>query len=563
MGIFNYIFIFLLLAFGLIESKNGEIVINEIMADPTPVAGLPDREYLELYNLGGTSVNLKNWILESGSKQKVFPDVSIGPGEFLLVTAPGGAKELQGLGKIVEISGFGLTNSGVVLSLYGIEKQLVDQVTYLPSMHSKGREDGGYALERIDPERMCGQGNNWATTLSAKGGTPGAENSVKASNPDQSPPQVISTSFTTDSRLEIQFTERLRLPAVLQDILENLSAGVSVDSIKMDQNSFLMQIWFHPATILNGKNYSATLQGVKDECGNPLADYPFKFGYYLPEKSDLLISEVLFNPFPDGADFVEIYNNSGHEVDLSELFLASRDETNALCQISQLSLKQEYLTAGSYLAVTKSKESILRFYRAGGERCLLELEKFPTLTDQSGTVVLLTKFQESIDEMNYNDGMHDHLIAETEGISLERISWSIPASRKENWHSAAKSTGYATPGYKNSVTAMADSIQKMVRIEPVVFSPNGDQINDQLNIYINRGEPGWILNVTILNCVGKIVRNLANNLTTSSSDVVVWDGLDDHYQNVEPGIYVLNISQFSRDGEHQSVRIACVVTDHL
>jgi len=562
MGIFNYIFIFLFLSFWVIESKGGGVVINEIMADPTPVAGLPDREYLELYNNGSSPVNLKNWILELGSKQKLFPDVSIEPGGFLLVSASGGANDLQIFGRVIEISGFGVTNSGMVLSLYTPEKQLADRISYLPDLHTKGFSEGGYSLERIDPQRMCGQGDNWTTTLSAKGGTPGAENSVAASNPDHTPPQIVSTTFAANSRLDVQFTEGLLLPVALPDILVNLSPGISVDSVKMD-HLFLMHIWLHPASLLNGQDYSLVLKGLKDECGNLLEDYLLEFGFYLPLKSDLLISEVLFNPFPDGSDFVEIYNKSGHEVDLSELFLASRDESSELKQLSQLSLKQQYLKAGSYLAITKSKESIQKFYRTGGEQSLLQVEKFPTLTDQAGTVILLNKYQDIVDEMTYHEDMHDPLITETEGISLERISLDAEASRKENWHSAAKSAGFATPGFKNSVTSIQDSIQAMVRIDPIAFSPNGDQINDQLNIYLNTKEPGWIINITILNSGGRVVGKLANNLTTGCGDVIVWDGLGFDNQKITPGIYILNIVLFNQNGMQRKARIACVVTDRL
>ena len=181
-----------------------------------------------------------------------------------------------------------------------------------------------------------------------------------------------------------------------------------------------------------------------------MTEQAVKFGYYQPVKSDLLITEVLFNPYPEGTDFVEIYNNSEHEVDLSGLYLATRDETNALKQISQFSSVQRYLPVGAYLALTKSPEGVQRFYRSACNSCFLQMEKFPTLPDESGCVVLLDQEQTVIDEMNYSDGMHHPFITETEGISLERISFGVPASRKENWQSASKSVGFATPGYKNS-----------------------------------------------------------------------------------------------------------------
>jgi hypothetical protein len=545
------------------QSAEGELVINEIMADPTPVVGLPDREYLELYNGRSTTVSLKGWSLGLGSKLKIFPDVAVSPGGFLLVTATGGTKDLQQYGKVIEISGFLVNNDGLTISLYDPDKRLIDQVEYLPSMHKKGFEDGGYSLERIDPERMCGQFGNWATTLSSKGGTPGTENSVRASNSDKTPPGILSIFFTDNSRLDVLLSERFLFSGSVADALKDIPAGVVIDSVKMDQYTCMLQIYFKPSTILNGSDYSLTLHGLKDECGNTMSDKVLKFGYYQPVRSDLLISEVLFNPYPEGSDFVEIYNNSVHRIDLSGIYLATRDDLKALKQVYPVSLLQQFLYPGSYLAVTKSREGILRFYKSKCEDCILQTDKFPTLADQSGCVVLLNKSQEIIDEMEYDDSMHHPFITETEGISLERSSFSEPSSRKENWHSAAKSVGFATPGYKNSALEIADSSKNWITIDPKIFSPNGDGINDQLNIYINTGEQGWILNIMILNCAGRVIRKLANNLTTGSTDHLVWDGLSGDYQKVQPGIYLLDISLFEKSGKTRKVRSACVITDHL
>ena len=177
--------------------------------------------------------------------------------------------------------------------------------------------------------------------------------------------------------------------------------------------------------------------------------------------------------------------------------------------------------------------------------------------------MLLNKELEILDEMNYDEGMHDPLISEVEGMSLERISFAVEASRKDNWHSATKSAGFATPGYQNSVIEVADQSPEIVTIDPVVFTPNGDGLNDQLNISVKTDDLGWILNITILNYAGRMVRHLANNVTTGCSDKVAWDGLDGGFQKVPPGIYVLNISLFNRDGRHRMERRACVVSDHL
>ena len=577
MAVYIYIFIFLFLSFSLIESKTGfaavitragsaipyerGIVINEIMADPSPSAGLPDREYIELFNDGSAVVQLKGWILGLGSKIKVFPDVSMAPGDYLLVTATGGAKDLQSFGRVTEISGFSLNNAGQILTLTDPSKLWLDKVEYSPSWHKKGFEDGGYSLERIDPERLCGQRENWVTTLSARGGTPGSENSVHATNPDHLPPQILSSLLIDHSRLDILLTEGFQLPVSLAGQFRNIPSGLVIDSVRCDAEACLLQLYFHPSTVKNGETYSFTLHDIRDECGNIMSDQVVRFGFYLPVKSDLLINEVLFNPYPDGSDFVEIYNNSGHRVDISRLSLATRDGLNKLMQISQIAVNQQYLEANEYLALSKSTEGIQRFYSTKCNECLLQMEKFPSLADQSGCVVLLDANGEILDEMSYLEGMHHPLFSDPEGVSLERINFSDPASRKKNWQSAARSAGFATPGYKNSVGEVADSTGRTVIIDPVVFSPNGDGFNDQLKICLFTGDPGCLLNITILNCTGRVVRKLANNFTAGSSDQIVWDGLNADFQKVQPGIYILDISIFAQTGIIKSKRLACVVTD--
>ncbi len=543
------------------QSTDIEVVINEVMADPTPVTGLPDREYIELYNPGNASVNLKGWILGLGTKQKIFPEVLIAAGGYLLVTGSGGSKDMQSFGAVVEISGFSLTNSGLTITLNSPENRWTDQLVYSPILHTKSFQDGGYSLERIDPGRSCGQRYNWATSFAAKGGTPGNQNSVYASNPDLLPPQIIRTLFADNYRLDIKFSESFLFPGNPIDGIKNVPAGISIDSIKTDLTECQLHIYFRPASIKNGINYSLLVSGLADECGNVMKDQSIKFGFYLPVKSDLLINEILFNPYPDGSDFVEIYNNSGHEVDLSGLWLANRDEKNALSQMAQLTTIQNYLQAKSYLALTKSREGILSFYQTKDEECLLQMEKFPSLADLSGCVALLNKDGSIIDEMKYDDKMHHPFITETEGISLERLSFTEPAFKRDNWHSAAKSAGFATPGYENSVLEMNDSVDYWVEIDPLVFSPNGDGINDKLNIYINAGEPGWLLTITILNYAGVVVRKLANNFTTGTSDKLYWDGLTSDFQNVQPGIYIVLVSLFEQTGKHKSRKFACVVSD--
>ncbi|WP_424059511.1 hypothetical protein, partial [Pedobacter sp.] len=66
----------------------------------------------------------------------------------------------------------------------------------------------------------------------------------------------------------------------------------------------------------------------------------------------MLISEILFNPRSGGVDFVEIYNNSNHEIDSKELQLANAKAAGAPASIKNVSSAKLMIAPGSYWVIT-------------------------------------------------------------------------------------------------------------------------------------------------------------------------------------------------------------------
>ena len=112
----------------------------------------------------------------------------------------------------------GLANGGQTISLISVTGEVVDELAYLPVMHSLTlRELGttrGTSLERRMPDSADYSGT-WTSSVARSGGTPGRSNSVSAEAPqasddDKRPGLVVSPSpFSPDDDGHEDFVQLL------------------------------------------------------------------------------------------------------------------------------------------------------------------------------------------------------------------------------------------------------------------------------------------------------------------------------------------------------------------
>ena len=541
----------------------GDLVFNEVMADPTPVVRLPNAEFIELKNMSGRSANIGSWILTVNGRQKILPDQLIKADSFLILAGTGGNGVLGKYGTTIEIPGFSLPNDGFGLKLFSEDNVLIDSLNYTPSMQRSGFANGGYSLERIDPRRLCGAESNWVTSISEDGGTPGSENSVFAGNPDTSPPVILSVCVVTPDLIEVVVSEIPDIASRNGSVFSYEPALPSPDSVRFNAILKKYSIYFPVGSIVSGIYYVMISNGLTDECGNRAATGHHEFWYYPPKPGDVLISEVLFNPFAGGVDFVEILNNSGFKIHIEDLYLASLDDARKIKTLFPLTDPSEVLEDGKYAAFTANPATLLINYNSLCPVCIYGMAKFPVYNLDEGWVVLVNRDLVIIDQFHYLAQMHDPQLNDVKGVSLERISFSKPAGDPLNWHSASATVGFATPGYQNSSAEVVSQKTSIVTVEPKIFSPNGDGLNDRLLIKLYPGEPGWIINIRIFNVNGLEIRRLANNLSVGSLDVIEWDGTKENHQKAGLGIYIILVDLFSLQHGSNQYKTACVLTDRL
>ncbi|MBO4382332.1 MAG: gliding motility-associated C-terminal domain-containing protein, partial [Bacteroidales bacterium] len=128
-----------------------------------------------------------------------------------------------------------------------------------------------------------------------------------------------------------------------------------------------------------------------------------------------------------------------------------------------------------------------------------------------------------------------------------------PTQDDDNWHSAASTAGFGTPGYENSQKGI-DLPRDDITVTPQVFSPDNDGFDDYTEFAFNFTQLENRLSIQIFDRQGLPVRMLVNNEYCGAEAVVRWDGTDNNGQLLPSGSYVVLVSWWNADGKTKRVR---------
>ncbi|MEO6613119.1 MAG: lamin tail domain-containing protein [Chitinophagaceae bacterium] len=541
-----------------------DVVISEIMADPVPLVGLPNNEWLELKNMTAAPINLQNWRVGDGTSQSgPMPNFILQPDSFVIVCTGTAAAAMAAFGSTISVTSFpSLDNDGDQPFLRAANGRTIHAVSYESAWYrNEVKKDGGWTLEMIDTKSPCAGSSNWKASISVTGGTPAKKNSVDAINIDVIPPQ-LKRAYTTDS---------VTIILVYDEPVDSLP-GATLVNYSIDGNLVLISAatlapLFNLAQLKTNTPmaantvYTITTAHIKD-CSNNIIGTANKAKVGLPvdpAAGEWVINELLFNPGSTGSDFVEFYNNSNKIFDASKLYIANRNSSGAISSIKALSSVPFYIFPGDYIVETEEPDNLSLQWLVKNPGNVLLVPSPPSFPDNEGDVVTLNFQGLVVDEVKYKDDWHFKLIDNTEGVSLERIDPGGPSQDAANWHSAASTAGYGTPTYKNSQYKLVMAVHASIEISPKVFSPDNDGRDDIATIQYAVMEPGYVANMVIFNAAGRPVRNLVRNGTMGLAGNWNWDGLDDKGNKLPLGTYIIFTEIFNLQGKKQYFKNAIVL----
>jgi len=547
-----------------------DILITEIMADPSPAAGLPEVEWLELLNRSQKIIDLATLRVQDATGSPVIlPTSLLMPGEYVVITATANAAILQTatngavLGAPIGVTA--LNNDSDVLTISDLNGNVIDRVAYSVEWHTDAnKDDGGWSLERINPDLPCLGRVNWQSCPTPPGGTPGAQNASFQNVPDNEAPRLFAAFPESPTSVLLTFSEGLD-----KNVAQNPAAytfspprNVALAEQVPDERAQVRITLLEPLQV--SVLYAITAKATVTDCsGNavPGTDTVFVGLTEKPDFQDIVINEVMFNPASGNGRYIEFYNRSQKIFNWSEFFIADFSDG---ADVEKINLNRLFLP-GAYHVFTENPNNIRSTFANIHPENVLE-NNLPSLTDDEGNVTLYwSKDGETVvlDSLDYTEDWHNALFtgSEREGVALERISPDDLTNLASNWTSASPVVTGApgTPTLPNSQNLPAPDGSDLIQLLRERLSPDDDGFEDFLPIAYTLPGTGFFASMTIFDAEGLPVKRLVRQELIGSEGSLRWDGDLDDGSRAKPGIYVLFLELFAPSGDTERVKKAVAV----
>lgn len=314
------------------------IEISEVF--PNPKGGDSEDEFIELYNVGNETVNLAGWKLgDASSKRYSISQGSLQPDNYIVFKRA--------------MTGIALNNTGGdEVKLFSAQDQLLDSVTYVGS----AGEDMSYVRD---------EAGNWVWTTEV---TSGKKNIVKGTS---AAPQItidVDTEVAIGQSVVFDASDTTDADGDVISFVWNFDTGDS------DTGSVVEYIFEKEGvyTVILEATDSQDNTAKKDIIITVKSISDYVSGYSGGEDVRAIIIFEIF-PNPEGSDtteFIELYNPTDSDIDLSELKLDDEEGGSRAYRIPDKTIitSHEYKIFGRQdtgLALNNTSDAVRILYPDG------------------------------------------------------------------------------------------------------------------------------------------------------------------------------------------------------
>ena len=543
--------------------RSGTAVISEIMYSPV---GEP--EWVEVANISNDSIDVRQWKISNRVTTTRYMVCStpapIAAGGYLVITKDSALLE-QRYGRlngtvlqVPSLPTFLFNNSGDAVVMFDNTGLQMDSVKYACTWGG----EGGISLERIDLLDVPNDSLNWGSSVDSMHATPGRDNSNTIVDYDlrlmTAPPLTVPPG--TPVSLQVTVKNIGRQPAGEFDV--GFYDDVDRDSLaapdELVSRVHVSQALSRSETLHVSGNWPAPPPGIHSiiatveytpdmRPANNSALMEVKIGY---EPGVLAINEIMYAPFTDEAEYVELVNTSPLPVDLTGWKVSDRPDDSGSATSVWVGSRSSPLRPGEYFLVASDSSILQRFKNLDtmdNNRMVIANRSSLGFNNDGDAVIVRDPAGGTIDSVAFSASWHNPNVTDQTGRSLEKIAPSLRSNDARSWSTCVLGIG-GTPGDRNSILATSLPVNARISCSPSPFSPDGDGREDFSVIHYELPVEVATVNVKLFDVKGRLIRRLVNNEPSGMSREVVWDGLDEERQKARVGIYVVLVEGLNQGG---------------
>jgi hypothetical protein len=167
-------------------------------------------EFIEIFNNSKNNIEIGGWKIED-QNNNIFSIVNrsfiLNPNQYFIIASDSSIYnnyhwlDTEENISVLSISSLNLPNGGKKIYLKNLWNNVLDSINYSSDWHNSAvTETKNVSLELINPKLNRDNGNNWSSSVSEFGATPGLENSINVNNIASEAKLIISPNpFSPDN----------------------------------------------------------------------------------------------------------------------------------------------------------------------------------------------------------------------------------------------------------------------------------------------------------------------------------------------------------------------------
>jgi len=513
------------------------IVVNEIMY--APAGDMP--EWIELYNNSAEPISISQWKISDNGSTKISianQSASIASHSYCIVTTDSSLTNFFPISSPVFVAPFSALNNTTpdAVVVYDERGATMDSVYYRQSWGGLN----GNSLQRFDFFGPSSDSINWRTAVPNPGiENPSARKEIDAEIKNISTAKItngiqISATIFNQGRqiingLTVKFYHDKNRDSTMQETELIDSSVVStlqpLDSVTLQYN------W--NVQIQGMQSIIVTVEAVNDMRLSNNSQKIIEKNNFAPQT--LVINEIMYEPLPGKAEFVELYNRTVDTIDIAQWKLMDQPSLSGSRAIIPLSTLTAFVPPNGFFLIASDSSIVTQFPVLDQKNVVINPSL--SLSNSGEDLVLVDLTDTPIDSVRYSPLWHMKNLTSS-GRSLERINPSILSNDTRNWSSSVSSTG-STPASSNSIFTKSTAQNSSLHLSPNPFSPDNDGFEDFLSINYSLPANSTTIRLRIYDVSGRLIRRLAQNEPSPSTGSIIWNGMDDDGHRVRIGMYII------------------------